>query len=742
MQSANSVIDILNSGCYDDDESKLFFEDNPDLVQDAFTSLLKDGNWNYAKLLNEITHDELHELFDQFYLDMCLNNYPDAAKWLFQQKPNLKQAIHIACEYGHFELAKFIHSQIGTVFDCGALLMSTAMNGHMEIAEWLVATNELPASKNNINTAFRMACINGHIVIARWLITIYPNTDIHSNDNYAFKGACERGYLDVAKWLFQHINNMPGSHISTDTFEYVIKGACENGHFEIAQWLFSITSVSSIATEYAFRVACAGGYLEIAKWLLTRNPDIEIAACDNYAFEYACQNGHLDVVEWIIGLSSGLRFQIHNSTFVKICGYGHQEIAQVVVKYRFEIIIASSELNASAVHYHLTHAECFYIIEHAFQEACRNGKLDTVLWMLSTFPELHESIDEYAFGLACFNGQLPMAKWLLQKKPEINIFEKKLTNYGKIFLFQIACMNGFLEMAKWLFMVSGYSFNISFENEFAFRHACKNGHYDVANWLLSMKPTIDIGSMNYWAFKSVSKNGNMLMVKWLFSLDPTGVIQSIDNRLLEKVCERGFFMIAKWLHAKKQTLTVSSQTFHLVCVQGHTEIAKWLVSKHFNMNVVSVATVELSFRGACYRGHLDTAKWLLSIQPNMNPSVVDSVFLRACDFNYLPTATWLSNLNSKYVVETDDDENIIHYLIKRELPIIKNEQQRRRNGGLDAENEDNICPICLENPVSMQTNCLHKYCRQCLITHYYYNITCPLCRTEITVCYELNMEYV
>lgn len=728
MQSANSVVDILNSGSYDDNESKLFFQDNPDFVQDAFTSLLKEGNWRYVELLyNGIMHDDLHEIIDYIYLDMCLNNYSDAAKWLFQQKPNLKQAIHIACEFGHFELAKCIHSQIGTAFDTGTLLILTCLNGQMEIAEWLVAIHGLP-SVANINTAFRLSCINGHIAIAKWLITIYPNTDIHSNDNYAFKGACERGYLDVAKWLF-----LSGSQISTDTFEYVIKGACENGHFEMAQWLFSICSVRSSTIEYAFRVACAGGYLETAKWLLTRNPDIEISACDNYAFENACQNGHLDVVEWMIQLT-GLRFQIHNSTFVKICGYGHRDIAETLVKYLFELV-ASSELNALAVHYHFTQVECFYIIENAFQEACRNGKLDMVFWMFTTFPELHESIDEYAFGLACSNGHLHVAKWLLQKKPEINIFEKKITNYGKTFLFHIACMEGFLEVAKWLFMVSGYSFNISFDNEFAFRHACKNGHFDVANWLLLMKPNIDIGSMNNWAFKAVSKYGNMPMMKWLFSLDPKGIIQSIDTRLLQKVCENGFFMIAKWMHAKNHRLTISSQTFHLVCLRGHTEIAKWLFLKHPEMNV-SAATVELSFRSACYRGHLDTAKWLLSIQPNMNSSVMDSVFLRACDYNNMPTARWLSVLNSKYVIETDDDENIIHYLIKRELPIIIN-QHRRINRGLDTD--DNICPICLENAVSMQTNCLHNYCRQCLTTHYYNSITCPLCRTEITVCYELNM---
>ncbi len=725
----NCVIEFLDSERVIDDESRQYFQDNPDFVQDAFASLLKDGNWTCAELLNEIMHDDLDELFDQFYLEMCLNNYPDAAKWLFQQKPNVKQAIQIACEYGHFELAQCIHSQMGTVFDCGALLILTAMNGHKEISEWLVATNGLPASKNNINTAFRMACINGHIAIAKWLIAMYPNTDIKSKDNYAFKGACERGYLDVAKWLFHHI---PGSQISIETFEYVVKGACENGHFEMAQWLFSITSISSIAIEYAFRVACAGGFLKIAKWLLTQHPDIEITACDNYAFEHACRNGHLDVVEWMIGLN-GLRFQIRNTTFVEMCGNGHQNIAHVMVKYLFEII--TSDLNASEVNYHLTHDKCVFIVQIAFQQACRNGKLDTVLWMLSTFPELHESIDEYAFGLACSNGQLHMAKWLLQKKPEINIFEKNLTNHGKLFLFQIACMNGFLEMAKWLFMVSGYSFNISFENEFAFRHACKNGHYDVANWLILMKPNIDIRIMNYWAFKAVSKNGHMQMVKWLFSLDPAGVIQSIDNRLLEKVCESGFFMIAKWLHAKKQTLTVSSQTFHLVCVHGHTEIAKWLFSKHFAMNV-SAATVELSFRGACYRGHLDTAKWLLSIQPNMNPTVLDSVFLRACDFNNLPTATWLCNLNSKYIIETDDDENIIRYVIKRELPLIKNEPRR----SLGQDEEDSVCPICLENAVSIQTNCLHDYCMPCLSTHFYNKTTCPLCRTEITFCYELNME--
>jgi hypothetical protein len=194
-------------------------------------------------------------------------------------------------------------------------------------------------------------------------------------------------------------------------------------------------------------------------------------------------------------------------------------------------------------------------------------------------------------------------------------------------------------------------------------------------------------------------------------------------------------LIAKWLFAKCTFTTISPQTFQNVCANGHTEIAKWLYSTQPEINIS--ANNDQAFRSACNRGNIHVAEWLLSIHPNINPLVIDKAFLRACEFNAMRTAVWLSSIDTKYFIETDDDdENITHYFIKRTLPIIKHPHPQKIS--TDDVNDPN-CPICLECPVSIQTNCGHHYCQTCLTKHYYINTKCPLCRTEISSCYELEL---
>jgi len=718
----NGILEMMQSaGRYD--EIKQFFQDNPDLVQDAFVSLLNDGDISNAEYFLRMDNDLLY-LFDNLYFDMCHNDNLDAAKWLFLKKPDIHKAIMIACEFGYLELVKWIYSMNNLVLnDCytnGMLLIGSCGNGHIEVAKWLMIEMNLLMHPSNLDVAFRMSCINGHVVVAQWLVSVRPLINITSKDNYAFKGACERGCLNVAQWLFGIIPDIP-----IDVVAYSIKAACENGHLCVAQWIVSVcpdvcsySHANSRAIEYAFRVACECGCLEIAQWLLEMHPDIAISSCDNYAFENACYNGHLNVVVWMLGLS-GLHLQICDHTFMKVCAYGHRAIAQIIVNNRFEITRSGSE-NTNV---------CLSIVEDAFPEVCRYGKIEMIQWLFAMYPELDLSANnEFAFKIACSNGKLEVAKWLLSTKPTINILVKKTTNFGIVGLFQMACMDGYLEIAQWFFSIN--SFQISEDDEFAFRYACKMGHLDVAKWLIFVKPDINIGIKDNWAFKNALKNGHMPVAKWLFSLNPL-MIQSIKNNIFEKVCNNGYLLIAKWLYAKCNFDTISPHTFQNVCASGDLELAKWLYSNQPEINIS--ADNDQSLRGACHRGNIHVAQWLLSIHPNVNPLVIDAAFLRACEFNAMRTAVWLSSIDPKYVIEMD--ENIINYFIKRTLPIIKNQKKKSKD---DIDNH--ICPICMECPVSIQTNCVHNYCEMCLTKHYYHNTKCPLCRTEIIECYELEVD--
>ena len=51
--------------------------------------------------------------------------------------------------------------------------------------------------------------------------------------------------------------------------------------------------------------------------------------------------------------------------------------------------------------------------------------------------------------------------------------------------------------------------------------------------------------------------------------------------------------------------------------------------------------------------------------------------------------------------------------------------------------EDLICPICYENPVEIQTNCKHNYCKPCIEKNNNLENLCPYCRTQLEYFYEI-----
>ena len=137
-------------------------------------------------------------------------------------------------------------------------------------------------------------------------------------------------------------------------------------------------------------------------------------------------------------------------------------------------------------------------------------------------------------------------------------------------------------------------------------------------------------------------------------------------------------------------------------------------------------------RWACENGHLHVAKWLLQIKPNINISAKNEhAFRWACKNGRIHVARWLSTLNSSYQVQIRNN-NIISYHIKKQLPIDKTTIISINNI------EDTVCPICYEKPINLQSNCKHSYCTECIQKHYKNHSSCPYCRQQISVFYNIR----
>jgi hypothetical protein len=255
--------------------------------------------------------------------------------------------------------------------------------------------------------------------------------------------------------------------------------------------------------------------------------------------------------------------------------------------------------------------------------------------------------------------------------------------------------------------------DVSIDDEYAFRNACTNGHFEIAKWLLSVKPTINISANGEFAFVNACKNGH--------------------------------FEIAKWLHSLQKNMTIHALAadecaFHNACEKGHLEIAQWLFSVWEKLDIeISEDNYIHSFILACKNGNLEVAQWLLSIYESIDiASCNNAAFKYACSRNRINIAQWLQSLLPEHYKIVIENNQIIEYYIIVELPYMKNIVE------LTIQHiEDNVCPICYDSHVEVQTNCGHNFCDSCM-TNYYSKCentcNCPYCRQPVTSFTKLVIE--
>jgi hypothetical protein len=168
-------------------------------------------------------------------------------------------------------------------------------------------------------------------------------------------------------------------------------------------------------------------------------------------------------------------------------------------------------------------------------------------------------------------------------------------------------------------------------------------------------------------------------------------------------------------------LATCENAFINACSNGNLLVAQWLLQIKPEINVS--LNSEYAFRYACRRGNLSVAQWLLQIKPEINISAWDEyAFHFACLGGHLIVAQWLCSIKSNYKIVVEND-NIIAYSVLKPLPL--------NSTSVLVENLTD-CVICYANPIGVQTNCKHNFCKQCAEIFYEKSSSCPYCRQHIS----------
>jgi hypothetical protein len=296
----------------------------------------------YTNIIGSLSTDNIIEIFTL----VCWKNDIDFAKWIYERN---KMDFHVdregifrrACNFGHFEMAKWLYSLDGKV------------NIHVR--------NEYP---------FRMACESGNIDLVKWLYDLDGKIKINTRDEEAFCNACKNGHIDIAKWLLSLDSNI----INRFNRNSVFSNACRNGHLEVAKWLYN--DDVDIYYNSPFMDACENGHVEVAQWLYSLTDDVSKFEINKFFTGLFSYNGKLALVQF---LQTYINNDNINECFVSSCRGGNLDIAQWL--YSLEI--------KPDIHYNNN---------KPFIEACDNSRINIAIWLKSICDDYYFEVTHNEYG--------------------------------------------------------------------------------------------------------------------------------------------------------------------------------------------------------------------------------------------------------------------------------------------------------------------------------------------------------
>ncbi|GMF26408.1 unnamed protein product [Phytophthora fragariaefolia] len=581
-------------------------------------------------------------------------------------------------------------------------------------SQWRVTNflrSDVHYARYQFEEAMKVAAGRGDLAVVQWLCERFPDGDVSSE---VVETAARAGHLAILTFLLTHdAGSDPGNKNGRVSHGVVHWGSlsCEEaircGHADTARWLFKTTKHGMDGRQRgsAIKVALEYGDLGLAEMLLPRGRCI---------LDYARLSPRPELIEWnyecgylkrdsdaaavaVRDLASTGRLDLMKRIFEE-----HSPSADSVrwrADWEQAITNACSSGGITQLQWLLEHplgrAACeamrqvgrLYILlyvaaQEGFTEvmqyiydqgavdtfgdallvAIRNGKMETVKWLVEHFPRSEYMPNYCVLVEASRHGRLEMLQYFQSLYPatvpgfsfassdsrqlrknqpfEVDLVsqtswthrERNLlaSRQGQVRL--VAATDGHLRVTKASTRRSEWC------STDAMDEAAANGQQQVLQWLHENRPE---GSTTT-AMNEAAANGFMEVVQWL----QTNRSEGCTSRALEYAARTGHLNVVQWLY---QTLSAKSiecvsasrsdieqnlreysiDAMDFAAAGGHLEVMKWLCVHQLGGCTSDTITLAL-----CH-GHLRVAQWIQQNFPECIPNMGDKVVYGTNKFDIL-----------------------------------------------------------------------------------------------------------
>jgi cytohesin len=437
---------------------------------------------------------------------------------------------------------------VATVADLAAKdgltpLHFAAMQGHAEVAQWLVAEGkaDVEAADENGLTPLHFAAAQGRTKVLRWLVTegkadveaavnMWATTTKtlqgsvsmvmqgHATGTWTKDGmtplhmAALHGHAETVQWLVTE-GKADAEAVAKDGYT-PLHSVAEEGHVEVVQWLVAEGKAdvgAAIKDGYTpLHSAAACGHSAVVQWLVTDDKaDVEAAAEDGRTpLHFAAHRGHLDVVQWLVtegkaDVDAAIRdgyTPLHAAAMSGHAAVVHYLVAEGKVDVNVATKNGGAPLFLAAAQGHL----------EVVQWLVTEGKADVsaVIWDGRT--PLHS---------AALQGHMEIVQWLVMGgKADVNAANK----IGSPPLHS-AASQGHLEVVQWLVTEGSADVEAADENGKTPLHsAASGGHVEVVQWLVvegkaNVKAADEIGltPLDYAKAATLRGHRHVELAQWL-----------------------------------------------------------------------------------------------------------------------------------------------------------------------------------------------------------------------------------